>query len=182
MTVRKPSKEVWIKEASFGETAYRATITPEQLLSARTEDGGVVLRRRNVANQHSLQQQQLQPSRHRRSPCALPPRNLQRPDLDSVVVGLRCPDDYANKFAPKDRIPETYFGEAAGTVDDYRAMLSTLAIWKGLPEDVRLQSSSLLGEKKRRSDTEARLTDMKRLLNRRSRIESQHLKHYPEAS
>ncbi|KAG0284306.1 hypothetical protein BGZ98_005960, partial [Dissophora globulifera] len=60
-------------------------------------------------------------------PIRSTPTNLQQPELDSVV-GLACKYSYANKFAPKDWLPGVYFGNMAGSVDDYREMIKTLAI------------------------------------------------------
>ncbi|KAG0197233.1 hypothetical protein BGX28_009259, partial [Mortierella sp. GBA30] len=75
-------------------------------------------------------------------PIRSTPRNLQQPELGSVF-NLACKHSYANQFAPKDWLPEVYFGNMAGSVDDYREMIKTLAIWKGLPVNVRLYAKQL---------------------------------------
>lgn len=70
------------------------------------------------------------------------PRHLQQPELDAVF-NLGFYHSYADKFAPKDWLPEVYLKNMAGSVDDYRKMIKTLAIWKGLPGDVRLYARRL---------------------------------------
>ncbi|KAG0279680.1 hypothetical protein BGZ95_000558 [Linnemannia exigua] len=134
-------------------------------------------------------------------PIRSTPRNLQQPGFCSVL-NLSCKHSYANQFAPKDWLPEIYFGKLAGSVGDYREMIRTLATWKGLPDNIRLyakhlndyfkselgelllenlymsavvlskhtvhqqsgaaviysQSSSLLGEKRRRSDNDTEVS------------------------
>ncbi|KAG0048621.1 hypothetical protein BGZ83_006440 [Gryganskiella cystojenkinii] len=80
-------------------------------------------------------------------PSALPirstPKNLQQPELNLVVDGLACKHRYANQFAPKDWLPEVYFGNMAGSIDDYLDMIKSLTTWKGLPENIRFYARQL---------------------------------------